>query len=388
MRLFLYSDHRRLCALATISVLLIAGCSGLRVDRSMLTRPGDWAMYGGGPSRTNVSQSVVRPPFREVWQYNAQAGISGTPLVRDSVMVVGTLLGEIQAVNIKNGRRLGYKVMEGSIVGTPALDGSKVIFAMSGVQQSVVAMDLGNGERVWIYAAGPVESAPLLYENFVYVTTLQGSLICLEKSDGKEVWKFETEEKGPPIRSSPATDGKVICFGSDDGHVYGVDRASGSLLWKTDAGASVFASPIIASDLVIVGTINGIIVALDAATGTLRWSYATGSRIYSAAAGERNVIYAGSANGVLHALDSGTGALVWKFEAKSVIGSAPLVASGLIFVGALDKKLYMLDSATGKELWQFEAEGRIRVSPVLWGDYLLVTSEDKYITALRPESIP
>ena len=385
MRSFLRSDYRRHLVLAAMAVFIIAGCSGLRLKRSMLTRPGDWTMYGGGPSRTNVSRSIMRPPFREVWQYNALAGVSGTPLVRDSVMVVGTLHGEIQAVNVNSGKRLGYKVMEGAIVGTPVLDGTRVIFAMSGLPESVAAMDLGNGDRVWTYSAGPVESAPLLYEDWVYVTTLQGSLIALAKSSGEEVWKFEPEEDGQPIRSSPASDGRVICFGSDDGHVYGIDRASGRMLWKTDAGASVFASPIITSDLVIVGTIKGVVVALDAATGTLKWSYATGSRIYSAAAGARNAVYAGSANGVLHALDPATGILLWKFEAGSVIASAPLVASGLIFVGSLDKKLYVLDAGTGRELWQFEAEGRIRVSPVLWGEYLLVTSEDKYITALRQE---
>jgi len=385
MRSFLCSDRWRHLILAAMVVLIIAGCSGLRLKRGMLTRPGDWAMYGGGPSRTNVSQSVMRPPFLEVWQYNAQAGVSGTPLVRDSVMVVGTLHGEIQAVNVNNGKRLGYKVMEGSIVGTPVLDGTRVIFAMSGLPESVAVMDLGNGDRVWTYPAGPVESAPLLYEDLVYVTTLQGSLIALEKSSGEEAWKFAPEENGQPIRSSPASDGSVICFGSDDGHVYGVDRESGRMLWKTDAGASVFASPIITSDLVIVGTIKGVVVALDAATGSLKWSYATGSRIYSAAAGARNAIYVGSADGVLHALDPAAGTLLWEFEAGSVIASAPLVASGLIFVGSLDKKLYVLDAGTGQELWQFEAEGRIRVSPVLWGEYLLVTSEDKYITALRQE---
>jgi outer membrane protein assembly factor BamB len=378
---------RTLSSLAIVSVLIVAGCSGLRVNRSIISRPTDWAMYGGGPSRSNVSQSTIRPPLRQIWQYNAQSGVSGTPLVRDSIMVIGTLHGEIQAVNVTNGRRLGYKMMEGAIVGTPVLDGSRVIFAMSDVQESIVAMDLVTGKQVWSYAAGSVESAPLMHGNGLFVTTLDGSLLCLEKSSGEELWKFATEED-QPIRSSPATDGTVICFGSDNGHVYGVDRASGRLLWKADAGSSVFASPVITSGLVVVGTIKGVIVALDASTGTKRWSYETGSRVYSAAAGARNMVYAGSANGVLHALAAETGTPLWKFEAGSVISSAPLVASELVFVGSLDKNLYVLDSATGKEQWRFEAEGRIRVSPVLWGDYLLLTSEDKYVTALRMETLP
>ncbi len=380
------SFRRSLAAFAV--VFLIGGCSGLRIKNTMAPRPGDWAMYGGGPSRANVSQATVQPPLHEVWQYNAQGGVSGTPVVRDNVVIIGTLHGEIQAADLSDGRRLGYKVVEGAVVGTPVLDGSRVIFAMSGTKESVASMDLGSGDRIWTFPAGPVESAPLLYENSVFVTTLQGSLICIDKFRGEETWKFTPEEENRSIRSSPSTDGTVIVFGSDNGFVYGVDLAAGTLLWKAGVGASVFASPIIVADLVVVGTIKGSLVALDRATGAQRWIYASGSRIYSAAAGTQSVVYAGSANGVLHALDAETGKLLWNFEAKSVIASAPLVASNVIFIGSLDKRLYALDAATGKELWHFEAEGRIRVSPVLSGDYLLVTSEDKYVTALRPEPMP
>lgn len=378
-----------LTSTVVLSVLfIVGGCSGLRIKNSMVPRPGDWAMYGGGPARTNVSQATMQPPLVEAWQYNAQGGVSGTPVVRDNVVIIGTLHGEIQAADLADGRRLGYKVVEGAVVGTPVLDGSRVIFAMSATKESVASMDLGTGDRVWTFSAGSVESAPLLYDNSVYVTTLQGSLICIDKFRGEEAWKFTSEDENKSIRSSPATDGAVIVFGSDNGFVYGIDRTTGSMLWKTAVGASVFASPIIIKDLVIVGTIKGSLVGLDKTTGVQRWIYATGSRIYSAAAGTQTVVYAGSANGVLHALEAETGKLLWKFEAKSVIASAPLVASNVIFIGSLDKKLYALDAATGRELWQFEAEGRIRVSPVLFGDYLLVTSEDKYVTALRQEVLP
>lgn len=378
----------RISVVALAAVFLIGGCSGLRIKNAMVPRMGDWVMYGGSPSRANVSQATVRLPLFEVWQYNAQGGVSGTPVVRDDVVIVGTLHGEIQAAEVSSGRRLGYKVVEGAVVGTPVLDGSRVIYAMSATKESVASMDLGSGDRVWMFAAGPVESAPLLFDKSIFVTTLEGSLICIDKFKGEETWKYTPAEDDRSIRSSPATDGTVIVFGSDNGFVYGVDRATGTQLWKTSVGGSVFASPIIIADLVVVGTIKGSIVGLEKTTGALRWTYATGSRIYSAAAGTQTVVYAGSSNGMLHALDARTGALLWNFEAKSVIASAPLVTSDVIFIGSLDKKLYALDAATGRELWQFEAEGRIRVSPVLYGDYLLVTSEDKYITALRPELKP
>lgn len=375
----------RLIPIAVVAFVVVAGCSGLRVNRSMIQRPVDWTTYGGGPSRINSALSSPRPPFRDIWEYNAQAGVSGTPLVKDSIVVLGTLHGEIQAVNLTNGRRLGYKVLDGAIVGTPAWDGTRVILTMSGGQESVLSMDLARGDKAWSYDAGPVESSPLVFEDHVYVTALNGVLICLTKALGEEVWTYRDEDSPGAVRSSPATNGSVLCFGSDNGFVYGVERSGGRLIWKTDLGASVFASPVLSAGLVIVGTIEGVVKALDIASGGVRWSYNTGSRVFGSAAASSDAVFVGSADGAVHALDPATGSLRWKFRAASVISSAPLVSGGLVYVGSLDKKLYVLDAADGKEVWRFEAPGRIRVSPVLWGDFLLVTSEDKYVTALRPE---
>ncbi|HEX9615489.1 MAG TPA: PQQ-binding-like beta-propeller repeat protein, partial [Bacteroidota bacterium] len=364
-------------------------CGGLRINRPLMTHPGDWLTFGGDPSRVNRTPARINPPLREVWQYNAQAGISGTPLVKDSVVVVATLHGEIQAVELRTGRRIGYKVLDAPLVGTPVLDKNRVVLALAGSDQSLLMMDLENGRQVWAVDAGPIESSPLLYEEALYVGTLRGTVLAFNKATGEELWKFEcgSKEHREPVRSSPSTDGTVLCFGNDDGYLYGLRLQSGELLWKTNTGASVFASPVVLEGLAVVGNLEGTIHAVDIQTGAVRWSYNTGSRVYGAVSASRRVVYSGSADGTLYALDLQTGSLLWTFAAESVINSAPLVAGELVFVGSLDKTLYALETDTGRERWRWAAEGRIKVSPVLWGDYLLITSEDKYITALRPEGV-
>ena len=107
--------------------------------------------------------------------------------------------------------------------------------------------------------------------------------------------------------------------------------------------------------------------------------------MFGSASANRTTVFVGTADGVLRALDIRSGKELWNFTAKSIINSAPLVAGSLLYAGALDRTLYCLDSETGKELWRYTAEGRIKVPPVLWGDVLLITSEDKYVTALRPQ---
>lgn len=370
---------------AVLVGLVLASCSGMRLNRTLSERDTDWVMYGGGPGRSNVRTNAVQPPFEFAWEYNAQAGVTATPLVRDQTMLVGTLHGELQAVDLRTGDRLGYVSVGAPVVGTPVLDGGRVILGVSGSQQSLMAIDIANGGRVWEVQAGPIESSLLLVDRYVYATTLRGEVRCVDKFTGEEVWKYVagTRDRKEAFRSSPATDGTVLCFGSDERVVYGLQRTSGGLRWRTATKGSVFAAPLMTGGLAIVGDLAGTVYALDASTGGIRWTYETGSRVYAAAAGSGETVFVASADGVLHALDRSTGSARWTFAVGSAVGAAPFVAGDVVYVGSLNRRLYAVDAATGKERWRYEAEGRIRIPPILWGEYLIVTSEDKYITALK-----
>jgi outer membrane protein assembly factor BamB len=366
--------------------LTLSSCSRLQVERTFRPHQQDWTLMGGSPTRANVTTASLTPPLEEVWEYNALAGISASPLVRDSVVIIATLNGEVQAVNFVNGKRLGYVVLESSIAGTPVLDNSAVIIPLAGGGETLISLSLRTSEHLWKARIGPIESSLLVYGEFVYATTLEGRVYCLRKNDGTVVWKFSsgTDERRKPIRSSPTTDGQTIFFGCDDGFLYAVERTSGTLRWKFDAGASVFASPIVANDAVLFGTLGGKFFCLDTANGTLRWTFDTASPIYGMAAVNDQAVFVGASNGVCYALDVPSGTKLWQFSTRSVVNSPPLVAGNLLYWGSMDRTLYVLDTRTGRELWKYTARGRIRVPPVIWGTFLLVTSEDKFVVALRP----
>ncbi|MCI0707261.1 MAG: PQQ-like beta-propeller repeat protein [Ignavibacteriae bacterium] len=379
-------NKKNLCYYLFASLLLVS-CSGVRIDKALRTAPNDWTQYGGSPQRMNASPSTLKPPFEEVWEYNALAGISASLLVRDSVIVVTTLNGELQAVNINSGKRLGYVALESAVHGTPALDNGSVIVPIAGGKETLVSMSLRNSsDRNWARQLGPIESSPLVVDDFVYVTTMEGIAYCLNKEDGLEVWQFKTgkEDERKPVRSSPATDGTRVFFGGDDGYLYALDKSSGALKWKFNAGSAVFATPVVIKKSVVFPSNNGIVYKLDAVTGTVQWQYEAGARVFGNAAASEHAVYVGSSDGACHAIDFDTGKRRWRFAAKSGVSSAPLVAGNVLYWGSHDRTLYALDAENGTELWKYDALGRIKVPPVIWGGLLLVTSEDKYIVALRP----
>src|SRR5262245_24817857 len=65
------------------------------------------------------------------------------------------------------------------------------------------------------------------------------SLSPLFHGQGGVKWRTQT---GDAVRSSPAVTGRRIYVGSGDGHLYALDRATGSVVWRFDAGGAVDAS--------------------------------------------------------------------------------------------------------------------------------------------------
>jgi eukaryotic-like serine/threonine-protein kinase len=376
-------------AMTALTILLlsafICGCEGLQITRPIKTSVLDWTTLGGGPTRANQCASSAAPPLKQIWQYDAGSGIAATPLVSDSILIISTLKGELHAVDVRTGKRIGYISLDGSVTGTPAWNRTAVYIPISTEDETVESIDVHDGSKNWSANFGQSESSPLLYDRHLYITSLNGSLFCLNVANGDEIWKFETgtEDERKPIRSSPATDGRVIVFGCDDGVLYAVDRATGKEVWKFATGESIFASPVITGGRVIVGSLDGNVYCLEVRTGRLCWSFDTKSRIFGSASSNDALAFVGTADGRCYALNVENGSVDWSFTAKSVINCAPLVTRDLLYVGSIDKNLYVLDIRTGKLVWQCEAEGRIKVSPVIWNGTLFVTSEDNYVTAFR-----
>jgi outer membrane protein assembly factor BamB len=149
---------------------------------------------------------------------------------------------------------------------------------------------------------GAGTSSPILVGDKIYLTCYSGfnvpgqpgemsdlkrHLVCLNRTDGKLLWKNDVAAKLPeqdPIRddhgyasSTPASDGKTIyCFFGKSG-AYAFDLA-GNQIWQADLGDGVHdwgsaASPVLFENLLIVNASveSGKLYALDKATGKEVW---------------------------------------------------------------------------------------------------------------------
>ena len=139
----------------------------------------------------------------------------------------------------------------------PIVTGSRLVIG-SPRDGSVTAYDARSGSEVWrFFADGPVRFAPLAWQDKLYFASDDGHLYCLRTADGSLVWRFRG---GPsnrkvlgneqlistwPARGAPVlVDGKVY-FAAGIWPFMGIflhalDATTGEVLWTNDGDGSLY----------------------------------------------------------------------------------------------------------------------------------------------------
>ncbi|MBI1804194.1 MAG: PQQ-like beta-propeller repeat protein [Ignavibacteriae bacterium] len=379
--------RRQLCTiLSTIVGLVAASCSYIKLQQVPATTADDWIMYGGTIERTNVAKTVVKPPLALVWEYDASAGFSPySAAIAESLLFIGNLQGEVHIVHAATGKGIGAYDFGSAIVGTPVIDGSTMYVALTREEENLISYNLTNGAIAWKKKIDDIETSPLLVGKRLYLTTLQGKLMCVEKHNGETAWTYEVpvNARTRMIRSSPASDSSIVVFGCDDGNIYAVGIENGRLRWTAQTGASVVASPSIRNGKVFVGSLDRNFYAFDVSTGKLIWKQSLGGMIYASQAIGEHSVYVGTAGRNVYCLDAETGGIVWKATTNDVINAAPLLSGDALYVGSIDKTLYAYDATTGDVLWKYAVDGRIKTMPIASKHFLFVLVEDRTVMAFR-----
>lgn len=299
------------------------------------------------------------------------------------------------------------------------------------------ALDAATGEEVWrdTRSFDYVSWSPTVADGTIFGTgndsgePQTGFAFAADAATGAIEWTFgETEDK---VRVSPTVVDDTVYLGSQDDHLYAVNRETGTLRWRFDAGSAVQSPPTVVGDTAYVAA--GLdLIALDVADGSQRWrnDIATFSDIGSPAvldgeiyiATNRSVLavnaelgtvdwetrldvnVGGLGDAVVHggtvyvpgygseaafALDAGTGDLLWSFhEPRTTVPCVPTVADGLVYVNTGDLReeyatVYAIDTETGDSVWTYEDDSDgFRSSATVHDGILYIGNWDAELLAL------
>ncbi len=137
-----------------------------------------------------------------------------------------------------------------------------------------------------------METAPIVVDGIMYVTTSYNHVYAVDAVTGKEFWHYK-HKMGPvttyccgPNNRGVAIMGDKLYMGTLDAKLVSLDAKSGKLLWATqiadpELGYSETMAPVAVNGKVLIGTnggeygVRGFVKAFDANDGKLLWTFFT-----------------------------------------------------------------------------------------------------------------
>ncbi|MDN3920886.1 pyrroloquinoline quinone-dependent dehydrogenase [Roseateles violae] len=137
-----------------------------------------------------------------------------------------------------------------------------------------------------------METAPIVVDGIMFITTSYNHVYALDAATGKEFWHFKhkmgpvtTYCCGPNNRGVAVLDGKLF-MGTLDAKLIALEAKTGKQLWETqiadpELGYSETMAPVVVNGKVLIGTnggeygVRGFVKAFDANDGKLLWTFYT-----------------------------------------------------------------------------------------------------------------
>ncbi len=302
---------------------------------------------------------------------------------------------------------------------------------IEGVDREVcIALDANTGKELWSTPVGVARyghdggnagtrdnsggdgprSTPTIDGNRVYILSSDLVLSCFEADTGKTVWSRNlVRENGAKNitwknAASPLIEGNLIliCSGGDDQSLLGINKADGSVVWKSQSDPMTHATPVAATihgvRQIIFFTQKGL-VAVAPADGAVLWRYPFPYNVSTAAspvvAGD--IVYCSAGYNV------GSGAVriskagdkleakeIWRKPNENVNHwSTPIHKDGYLY-GMFGFKEYgscplaCVELATGKLIWSKPGFGPGNV--VLVDGHLLALGDAGQLVLVEPNA--
>jgi len=288
-----------------------------------------------------------------------------------------------------------YITLHGYASGTPACDGQRlyVFFGKSGV----FAFDL-DGKQLWQGSAGDKThgwgsgTSPVLTKDLVIVNASveSGSLVALNKSDGKTAWTakgISSSWNTPLLVDVPG--GKQELVVSSQGRIRAFNPQSGAELWNCHGVDDYVVPSVVASKGVVyaIGGRSNTALAVkcggqgDVTKTNVLWRINKGSNVTSPVFHEGHLYWANEERGIVYCVEAEKGTVVFEERLQPTSGriyASPVAADGKLYFLSRQSGAYVVDAKPQFKLLSHNAikddPGPFNANPVVSNGQLLLRS--------------
>ncbi len=236
---------------------------------------------------------------RVAWKHKGKGKMYSHPLLVDGKVVVGDAMGNLRALNAKDGSPVWSKGFVGAIRGGAAADDKAIYVTSQGGDAAKLSFSgkvlwkkrltrppwggRGKPEALEIYSP-PVLVGGLMIIPFARDTYYKDvpALMALDARTGRERWRSKGPGQWGNLRVSPVSVAGALVYAEPySGDIVGIASTTGRMLWRKKAGPCFFpswSSPAAAGEVAYVARFDGSLHAVRAASGKQLWQVYLGDK--------------------------------------------------------------------------------------------------------------
>lgn len=280
-------------------------------------------------------------------------------------------------------------------------------------------------ELLWTYTVaekdGMIKSTAAIVGDYVYVGSLCGELVCLDRRQGKKIWSYRSREEVDPeafipgFKASPAVTADTVYIGDEEGMFHAIDRATGKPRWTFETNGEIASCPGFHEDRIVFGSHDQNLYCLKT-DGTKLWQFTTEGMVNCSPAvvgdytfitgcdehlrvidirnGQQqtdiplgiyliasptvidDVLYVGTHGNDVLSINWKESRRLWAYPTRYPFHSSTAVNDRYVVVGGQDKRVHCLDRKSGEKVWTFATKGQVDSSPAIVGDRVFIGSND------------
>ena len=317
-----------------------------------------------------------------LWSIYMEGPVHSSPAIYKDYLYVVSHQGILKAIDMQTGEVEWDLDLESQTNSSPVIHSNRLYI---GCEDGLKAVNINTHKVIWDYDCGNVESTPFFYDDVIYFGSDDGHLYGLD-SDGDV--KFNKKLSGE-IKSSPIVVDDEIFIGSSDAKFFSFNTDK-SKNWEVTVGDEILSSPAYVNDSVIFGSSDGNIYCLNVSDGDLIWKEDLNNKVISSPTVDEhdNSVYVGSDEGNLTCLDTRDGVVKWSFHTGDKVRSTPALKDNLLAFGSLNGNFYVLNKYTGNVEFTYNPgtmlfNSPISASPVINGNSLFFADESGGVYSLN-----
>jgi eukaryotic-like serine/threonine-protein kinase len=348
----------------------------------------DWPLFRGKADLAGKYDSELPSKPVLLWSVSTGARTKSSPVISEGVIYFGNDKGTLIAVTAEGKIKWKYE-SSSPVEAPPMVFGNKVIFGSAdGVLK---AIDKSSGKLIWSYTtdnqiAGSSNVWISGNKTGIVVGSYDYFLHCVDPLNGKPLWKVETENY---VNGTPAILNGKIVFGGCDGMIRVVDPLTGKQKDTIDIGVYIAASPALSANFAYFGDYDGTLYCVSMSEKKIAWSIpgsGESGAILAIPAVNNNMVIVGSENKYLSCYNASDGKLRWKFLTNGRITGSAVITSTSVLFPSMDGNIFILAVADGKKLWSFKAGTPISSSPAIIPGKFFILTEDGRLLAFGDKS--